>query len=192
MTEANIGLLEDLFKQIDFLEKLKEMAKLYNRDLSGPAQNALEAVQWVYFAYLAAIKEQNGAAMSLGRVGTFLDIYFERDIYNGLIDEVRAQEMIDQFVLKLRMARMLRTPEYNELFAGDPMWITESIGGMGLDGRTLVTKNSFRFINSLYTLGSAPEPNLTVLWSKNLPENSKNTVFRQVSIQMPFSMKAMT
>jgi len=173
MSDANIGLLEDLFKQIDFLEKLKEMAKLYNRDISKPAENALEAVQWVYFAYLAAIKEQNGAAMSLGRVGTFLDIYFERDIQNGLIDEAYAQEIIDQFILKLRMARMLRTPEYNELFAGDPMWITESIGGMGLDGRTLVTKNSFRFINTLYTLGPAPEPNLTVLWSKNLPENFK-------------------
>lgn len=173
MTEANICLLEELYKQIDFLEKLKAMALLYERDISKPAKNALEAVQWIYFAYLAAIKEQNGAAMSLGRVSTFLDIYFERDIHNGTLDETQAQEIVDQFILKLRMARMLRTPEYNELFAGDPMWITEVIGGMGLDGRTLVTKNSFRFINSLYTLGSAPEPNLTVLWSQNLPEHFK-------------------
>jgi len=173
MTAENVELMENLFKQIDFLEKLKEMAKLYDRDISKPAQNALEAVQWVYFAYLAAIKEQNGAAMSLGRVSTFLDVYFERDLRNGIIDETGAQEIIDQFVLKLRMARMLRTPEYNELFAGDPMWITESIGGMSLDGRSLVTKSSFRFINSLYTLGSAPEPNLTVLWSNQLPEEFK-------------------
>ncbi len=174
MTAENVEMMENLFKQIDFLEKLKEMAKLYHRDISKPAQNALEAVQWVYFAYLAAIKEQNGAAMSLGRVSTFLDIYFERDLCNGLIDETGAQEIIDQFILKLRMARMLRTPEYNELFAGDPMWITESIGGMSLNGRSLVTKSSFRFINSLYTLGSAPEPNLTVLWSNQLPEEFKH------------------
>ena len=174
MNAENVEMMENLFKQIDFLVKLKEMAKLYDRDISKPAQNALEAVQWVYFSYLAAIKEQNGAAMSLGRVSTFLDIYFERDIANGLLDEEQAQEIIDQFVLKLRMARMLRTPEYNELFAGDPMWITESIGGMSLDGRSLVTKNSFRFINSLYTLGPAPEPNLTVLWSNQLPEAFKN------------------
>lgn len=174
MTAENVELMENLFKQIDFLEKLKEMAKLYDRDISKPAQNAQEAVQWVYFAYLAAIKEQNGAAMSLGRVSTFLDIYFERDLCNGVIDETEAQEIIDQFILKLRMARMLRTPEYNELFAGDPMWITESIGGMSIDGRSLVTKSSFRFINSLYTLGSAPEPNLTVLWSNQLPEEFKH------------------
>lgn len=173
MTEENIRLLENLYKQIDFLEKLGDMAKLYGRDISAPAKNALEAVQWVYFAYLAAIKEQNGAAMSLGRVSTFLDIYFERDMKNGLLDESGAQEIIDQFVLKLRMARMLRTPEYNELFAGDPMWITEAIGGVGLDGRSLVTKSSFRFLNSLYTLGPAPEPNLTVLWSQKLPRNFK-------------------
>ena len=173
MDEANVRLLEELYKQIDFLEKLKEMAKLYGRDISRPAQNAQEAVQWVYFAYLAAIKEQNGAAMSLGRVSTFLDIYFERDIRNGVLDEAQAQEIVDQFVLKLRMARMLRTPEYNELFAGDPMWVTESVGGMGVDGRTLVTKNSFRILNSLYTLGPSPEPNLTVLWSQDLPQNFK-------------------
>jgi formate C-acetyltransferase len=173
MPEANVDLLEKLYKQIDFLEKLKEMAKLYERDISKPASNAQEAVQWVYFAYLAAIKEQNGAAMSLGRVSTFLDIYFERDLKNGVLDEAQAQEIMDQFVLKLRMARMLRTPEYNELFAGDPMWITESIGGMSLDGRSLVTKNSFRMLNTLYTLGSAPEPNLTILWAEQLPEGFK-------------------
>lgn len=174
MTQENVNLLEELYKQIDFLKKLKEMALMYERDISQPAQTAQEAIQWVYFAYLAAIKEQNGAAMSLGRVSTFLDIYIERDIKNRLLTEAQAQELIDQFVLKLRMARMLRTPEYNELFAGDPMWITESIGGMAEDGRSLVTKNSFRFINTLYTLGPAPEPNLTVLWSKYLPDNFKN------------------
>lgn len=174
MTQENVNLSEELYKQIDFLKKLKEMALLYDRDISKPAKTAQEAVQWVYFAYLAAIKEQNGAAMSLGRVSTFLDIYIERDIKAGLLTEAQAQELVDQFVLKLRMARMLRTPEYNELFAGDPMWITESIGGMAADGRSLVTKNSFRFINSLYTLGHAPEPNLTVLWSKYLPDNFKN------------------
>jgi len=174
MNEKNIRLLEELYKQIDFLGKLKEMARLYGRDISRPAKNALEAVQWLYFGYLAAIKEQNGAAMSLGRVSSFLDIYFERDIRNGILNEEQAQEVIDQFVLKLRMARMLRTPEYNELFAGDPMWITESIGGMALDGRTLVTKTSYRFINTLYTLGPAPEPNLTVLWAQNLPQGFKN------------------
>ncbi|NCB52627.1 MAG: formate C-acetyltransferase [Clostridia bacterium] len=178
MTEANIRLLEELYKQIDFLEKLKELALRYGKDISGPAKNALDAVQWVYFAYLAAIKEQNGAAMSLGRVSTFLDVYFERDIRAGHLDEAQAQEIIDQFILKLRMARMLRTPEYNELFAGDPMWITESIGGMALDGRTLVTRTSFRFLNSLYTLGPAPEPNLTILWSQSLPENFKNYCMR--------------
>lgn len=170
MTEETIRLHEELYRQIDFLEKLKEMAGLYGRDVSRPAQNATEAVQWVYFGYLAAIKEQNGAAMSLGRVSTFLDIYFQRDLERGLLDEAGAQEIIDQFVLKLRMARMLRTPEYNELFAGDPMWITEAVGGMGLDGRSLVTKTSFRILNTLYTLGPAPEPNLTVLWSEQLPD----------------------
>lgn len=178
MTEENIRLLEELYKQIDFLYKLKQMAQLYGRDISGPAESALEAVQWVYFAYLAAIKEQNGAAMSLGRVSTFLDIYFERDIRRGVLDEAGAQEITDQFVLKLRMARMLRTPEYNELFAGDPMWITEAIGGMTVDGRALVTKSSFRFLNTLYTLGPAPEPNLTVLWSQNLPDGFKNFCMR--------------
>ncbi len=169
----SIRLREEIFRQIRFLGYLKEMALSYGYDISGPAKNAVEAVQWTYFAYLAAIKEQNGAAMSLGRVATFFDIYIERDIQNGLLTEEKAQEIIDDFVIKLRLARHLRTPEYNELFGGDPMWITEAIGGMGLDGRTLVTKSSFRMLNTLYTLGSAPEPNLTILWSTALPENFK-------------------
>ena len=173
MTEENIRLSEELYKQIDFLGKLKEMAAMYGIDISLPASNAKEAVQWLYFGYLAANKEQNGAAMSLGRVGTFLDIYLDRDIRLGILDEQGAQELIDQFVIKLRMIRHLRTPEYNELFGGDPMWITEAVGGMGKDGRTLVTKTAFRFLHTLYNLGSAPEPNLTVLWSQKLPENFK-------------------
>ncbi len=160
---------EELFQQINFLGKLKEMAAMYGFDISEPAANAKEAIQWTYFAYLAAIKEQNGAAMSLGRVSSFLDIYIERDLSAGILDETGAQELMDDFVMKLRMARHLRTPEYNELFGGDPMWITEAVGGMGEDGRTLVTKNSFRVLNTLYTLGSSPEPNLTVLWSTSLP-----------------------
>ena len=149
------------------------MAKSYGFDISQPASNAQEAIQWTYFAYLGAIKEQNGAAMSLGRVSTFFDIYIERDIKNGILDEQSAQELIDHFVMKLRLARHLRTPEYNELFGGDPMWITEALGGMGENGKTLVSKSTFRMLNTLYTLGSSPEPNLTVLWSKNLPSNFK-------------------
>ncbi len=168
-----IRLDEELFQQITFLGYMKEMAKTYGFDVSEPAKNAKEAIQWTYFAYLAAIKEQNGAAMSLGRVSTFFDIYIERDIANGTLTEQGAQELMDDFVIKLRIARHLRTPEYNELFGGDPMWITEAVGGMGEDGRTLVTKNSFRVLNTLYTLGSSPEPNLTVLWSNKLPENFK-------------------
>ena len=173
MNEENIRQSEELFKQISFLGNLKEMAALYGCDISGPATNAQEAIQWLYFGYLAANKEQNGAAMSLGRVGTFLDIYIERDIQNGILTEEDAQELIDQFVMKLRMIRHLRTPEYNELFGGDPMWITEAVGGVGEDGRPLVTKNAFRFLHTLYNLGSAPEPNLTVLWSNKLPEPFK-------------------
>ena len=168
-----IRLNEELFQQITFLGYMKEMAQMYGFDISQPAANAREAIQWTYFAYLAAIKEQNGAAMSLGRVSTFFDIYVERDIQNGTLTESEAQELMDDFVMKLRMARHLRTPEYNELFGGDPMWITEVVGGMGEDGRTLVTKSSFRMLNTLYTLGSSPEPNLTVLWSTSLPENFK-------------------
>lgn len=173
MTEENIRACEELYKQISHLEALTKMAAMYGKDITRPAANAEEAVQWLYFGYLAAIKEQNGAAMSLGRVSTFLDIYFERDIKNGVITEQRAQEIMDDFVIKLRITRQLRTPEYNDLFGGDPTWTTESVGGMGEDGRTLVTKNSYRMLNTLYTLGSAPEPNLTILWSKNLPDAFK-------------------
>ena len=165
-----IRLDEELFQQIAFLGYMKEMAAMYGFDISQPASNAREAIQWTYFAYLAAIKEQNGAAMSLGRVSTFFDIYIERDIENGVLTEEGAQELFDDFVMKLRVARHLRTPEYNELFGGDPMWITEAVGGMGEDGRTLVTKSSYRVLNTLYTLGSSPEPNLTVLWSNSLPD----------------------
>lgn len=173
MDVDHIRQLEELYQQINFLGKLKEMAAMYGYDISQPAQNAKEVVQWLYFAYLGAIKEQNGAAMSLGRTSTFLDIYFERDLERGILDETQVQEIVDDFVMKLRMARHLRTPEYNDLFAGDPMWITESIGGMGEDGRTLVTKNSYRMLHTLYNLKPSAEPNLTVLWSKNLPENFK-------------------
>ncbi len=164
---------EELFQQITFLGFLKEMAAMYGYDISEPAKNAREAIQWTYFAYLASIKEQNGAAMSLGRVSTFFDIYIERDIANGVLTEAEAQELMDDFVIKLRIARHLRTQEYNELFGGDPMWITEAVGGMGEDGRSLVTKNSFRLLNTLYTLGSSPEPNITILWSASLPEGFK-------------------
>ena len=169
-----IKLEEELYQQIAFLGYMKEMAAMYGYDISKPAANAREAIQWTYFAYLGAIKEQNGAAMSLGRVSTFFDIYIQRDLQNGTLTEEGAQELIDDFVMKLRCARHLRTPEYNELFGGDPMWITESVGGMGEDGRTLVTKSSFRILNTLYTLGSSPEPNLTVLWSDKLPVGFKS------------------
>ena len=176
MLQDNMRQLEELYQQIHFLELLKEMAAMYGFDISRPAQTAKEAVQWLYFGYLGAIKEQNGAAMSLGRTSTFLDIYFERDMAKGLLTESEAQEIFDDFVMKLRMARHLRTPEYNELFGGDPMWITESIGGMGEDGRTLVTKSSYRILNTLYTLGTSAEPNLTVLWSEGLPETWKRYI----------------
>lgn len=169
----DIRLREELSEQIGALKQLKEMAASYGYDISNPAKNSFEATQWTYFAYLGAIKEQDGAAMSLGRVSTFLDIYYERDLANGLITEEGIQELIDQFVMKLRMVRFLRTPDYNDLFSGDPTWVTESIGGMGLDGRTLVTKSSFRILHTLYNLGPAPEPNLTVLWSVFLPEAFK-------------------
>ena len=178
MSEDNIRLLEELWRQIDYLGRLKEMAAGYGFDISRPAETFLEAVQWVYFAYLATNKEQNGAAMSLGRVSTFLDIYAERDLRDGRLDESGAQEIVDQFVIKLRTMRHLRTPEYNELFAGDPMWITESVGGMCEDGRPLVTKNSFRFLHTLYDLGTAPEPNLTILWSEKLPDAFKRYAAR--------------
>ena len=171
--EPTIRLREELSEQIRALEELKQMAASYGFDLSAPAATAQEAVQWLYFGYLAAVKEQNGAAMSLGRVSTFLDIYCERDLRNGAATETEIQELIDQFVMKLRMVRFLRTPEYNELFSGDPTWVTESIGGIGEDGRPLVTKTSFRMLHTLKNLGPAPEPNLTVLWSERLPEAFK-------------------
>jgi len=170
-TESIIRDREELSEQIRALKELQEMAKNYGFDISGPARNAKEAVQWLYFAYLAAVKEQNGAAMSLGRVSTFLDIYFERDLKEGTLTESQAQEIIDDFVIKLRIVRFLRTPEYDDLFAGDPTWVTESIAGMGDDGRPLVTKTSFRFLHTLYNLGPAPEPNLTIWYSPRLPDN---------------------
>ena len=169
----HIRLNEELYQQISFLGLMTEMAAMYGCDISQPAENAHEAIQWTYFAYHAAIKEQNGAAMSLGRVSTFFDIYIESDLKNGILTEESAQELVDHFVMKLRMARHLRTPEYNELFGGDPMWITEAVGGMGENGKTLVTKSSFRILNTLYTLGPSPEPNLTILWSNSLPEGFK-------------------
>ncbi len=169
MNVDNIRLGEELYQQINFLNKLKEMASMYGFDISVPAKDAKEAIQWTYFGYLAAIKEQNGAAMSLGRTSTFLDIYIKRDMDEGVLTEQQAQELMDDFVIKLRVARQLRPPEYNELFAGDPMWITESIGGVGENGVPLVTKNSFRMLHTLYNLGPSAEPNLTVLWSDKLP-----------------------
>lgn len=176
MDVDNIRQLEELFQQITFMERLKEMAAMYGIDISMPAVNAKEAVQWLYFGYLGSIKESNGAAMSLGRVSTFLDIYFERDLQNGILTEEQAQEIFDDFVIKLRMARHLRTPDYNELFAGDPLWITEAVGGMGVDGRTLVTKSCYRILHTLYNLGTSAEPNLTVLWSNQLPKNFQRYV----------------
>ena len=172
-TEDTIRHREEISEQIKALNDLKNMASKYGFDISNPAENAKEAIQWLYFGYLGAVKDQNGAAMSIGRNSTFLDIYIERDLKNGTLTEEQAQELMDHFIMKLRLVRFLRTPEYNELFSGDPVWVTESIGGMGIDGRTLVTKNSFRVLHSLINLGPAPEPNLTVLWSKNLPEEFK-------------------
>ncbi|OYQ80421.1 formate C-acetyltransferase [Wohlfahrtiimonas chitiniclastica] len=173
-TEDTLRLREEMSEQLRALNELKMMALSYGFDISRPADNAIEAIQWTYFGYLAATKEQNGAAMSFGRVSTFLDIYIERDFKEGTLTEVEAQELIDDLVIKLRIIRFLRTEDYNQLFSGDPTWVTESIGGMGLDGRTLVTKNSFRFLHTLYNLGPAPEPNLTVLWSTQLPKGFKD------------------
>ena len=174
--EETIRGREEISDQIKALEELKVMASKYGFDISSPASNAREAIQWTYFGYLAAIKEQNGAAMSLGRTATFLDIYIQRDLNSGILTEEKAQELMDHFVMKLRMVRFLRTPEYDELFSGDPVWVTESLGGMGIDGRTLVTKNTFRMLHTLQTLGPAPEPNMTVLWSVHLPEEFKKFV----------------
>lgn len=172
--EKTIRLREELTEQVAALHELQQMAASYGFDISKPAATAKEAVQWTYFGYLAAVKEQNGAAMSIGRISTFLDIYMERDMAEGVITEAEAQELIDDLVIKLRLVRFLRTPEYDALFSGDPTWVTESLGGMGEDGRTLVTKTSFRFLNTLYNLGPAPEPNLTVLWSEKLPKGWKH------------------
>ena len=174
MSEEIIREREEISEQIKALEDLKKMAASYGFDISKPASNSKEAIQWLYFGYLGAVKQQNGAAMSLGRTSTFLDIYIERDIKAGYLTEEEAQELMDHFIMKLRLVRFLRTPEYDELFSGDPVWVTESIGGMGIDGRTLVTKNSFRVLHTLSTLGPSPEPNLTVLWSTRLPEGFKN------------------
>ncbi len=174
MMEENVKLIEELHKQLSFMHQLKEMAKSYGYDISRPAQNAKEAVQWLYFGYLGAVKEQNGAANSIGRIITFLDIYFTRDLNNGVLTEKEAQEIIDDFVLKLRMVRHLRIPEYNELFAGDPVWVTISDGGLTEDGKPMVTKNSYRLLNTLYNLGSSSEPNITILWSENLPKTYKD------------------
>jgi formate C-acetyltransferase len=173
MTSENIRLREELSEQIRALGELKELGNIYGFDISRPAKNAQEAVQWLYFGYLAAVKEQNGAAMSLGRTSTFLDIYIQRDLERGILTESEAQELIDHFIMKLRMIKFARTPEYNALFSGDPTWVTESIGGVSVDGQHMVTKNSFRYLNTLNNLGTAPEPNLTVLWSKKLPQNFK-------------------
>lgn len=181
MDEENIRLTEEIHKQIVELGELKKMAAMYGYDISEPAKDTKEAIQWLYFAYLGAIKEENGAAMSIGRTSTFIDVYAERDLERGTYTEEEIQEMVDDFVLKLRVARHLRTPEYNELFGGDPMWITEGIGGMADDGRTKVTKNSYRMLNTLYNLGPSPEPNMTVLWSEDLPEPFKRFC-AQVSI----------
>ncbi len=169
MTPDKVRDREELAEQIKALDALKQMAALYGFDISQPAQTAQQAIQWLYFGYLAAVKDQNGAAMSIGRNSTFLDIYIERDLANGTLTEREAQELIDHFVMKLRIVKFMRIKDYNELFSGDPTWVTESIGGMGVDGRTLVTKNSFRILHTLSNLGPAPEPNLTVLWSRNLP-----------------------
>ncbi len=173
MNEATIRHREELAEQIRALQELKQLGKIYGIDISGPAKTFQEAVQWLYFGYLAAVKEQNGAAMSIGRNSTFLDIYAERDLKAGIITEAEAQEIIDHLVMKLRMVKFARTPEYNELFSGDPQWVTESIGGMGVDGRTLVTKMSYRYLHTLENMGTSPEPNLTVLWSTHLPKNFK-------------------
>lgn len=173
MTPDKIQLKEEISEQIRALQEMKELGQAYGFDISQPAKNAQEAIQWLYFGYLSAVKEQNGAAMSIGRTSTFLDIFIERDLRNGVITEEQAQEMIDHFIMKLRLVKFARTPEYNSLFSGDPTWVTESIGGVGIDGRHMVTKNSFRYLHTLENLGTAPEPNLTVLWSKRLPHNFK-------------------
>ena len=173
MNEDNIRLREELSEQIRSLQQLIELGKLYGFDIARPAANTQEAIQWMYLAYLAAVKDQNGAAMSIGRTSTFIDIYAERDLKNGTFTEEQIQEFVDHFIMKLRMVKFARTPEYQNLFSGDPQWVTESIGGMGVDGRTLVTKMSYRYLHTLETMGTSPEPNLTVLWSTHLPQAFK-------------------
>ncbi len=173
MTDDNIKLREELSEQIRALEEVRQLGEMYGFDISKPAKNAKEAIQWLYIAYLSAVKEQNGAAMSLGRTSTFIDIYIERDIKNGILTEEEAQELIDHFIMKLRLVKFARTPDYNQLFSGDPTWVTEALAGMGTDGRSLVTKSSFRYLHTLSNLGTSPEPNLTVLWSPNMPANFK-------------------
>ena len=173
MTEENIHLLEDLAKQIEFMKQLITMAKEYGFDITRPAENAQEAIQWLYFGYLGAVKEQNGAANSIGRISAFIDIYIEQDLLEGKLTEIKAQELIDDFIIKLRLIRHLRTPEYNELFAGDPVWVTCSLGGMAADGRHMVTKTDYRILKTLYNLGTSAEPNITILWSEQLPKNFK-------------------
>ena len=192
MDEERIRLREEVSEQIRALEEMKKMAARYGVDLSRPSATAREAVQAVYLAYLAGIKENNGAATSLGRTSTFLDIYLQRDLEAGVITEEEAQELIDQFIIKLRLVRHLRTPEYNELFGGDPTWVTEAIGGMSIDGRTLVTRTSFRYLHTLGNLGSAPEPNLTVLWSEHLPPPSRPSVPKCPSSPTPSNTKMTT
>ena len=187
-----IRLDEELFQQITFLGYMKEMAQMYGFDISSPAKDAREAIQWTYFAYLAAIKEQNGAAMSLGRVSTFFDIYIQRDIQRGILTEEDAQELFDDFVMKLRIARHLRTPEYNELFGGDPMWITEAVGGMGEDGRTLVTRSSFRMLNTLYTRVLLPNRTLPSFGPPSFPKASRSSAPRSPQIRTPSSMRTTT
>ena len=183
---------EELSEQIKALKELKELGSIYGFDISKPAANVKEAIQWMYFGYLAAIKEQNGAAMSLGRTSTFIDIYAERDLADGTFTEEEIQEFVDHFVMKLRLVKFARTPEYNALFSGDPTWVTESIGGMGIDGRSMVTKMSFRYLHTLSNLGTAPEPNLTVLWSVRLPENFKRFCARTSISPLPSSTKMTT
>lgn len=189
MTDDVIREREEHSEQIRSLQELKAMAASYGYDISKPATNAKEAIQWLYFAYLAAIKEQNGAAMSIGRISTFIDIYIERDIAEGVLTEAEAQQLMDHFVMKLRIVKFLRTPDYNELFSGDPTWVTESIGGISTEGTSMVTKTSFRILHTLYTLGPSPEPNLTVLWSTQLPEAFKNIVQKFLSKQAQSNMK---
>lgn len=190
--ESSIRLREEVSEQIRALGEIKSMALKYGIDISKPAKDAREAIQFLYLGYLAAVKENNGAAMSIGRNTTFLDIYIKRDMDEGVLDEMGAQELIDQLVIKLRIVRHLRTPEYDEVFGGDPTWVTESIGGMGLDGRTLVTKTAFRFLHTLINLGPAPEPNMTVLWAEDLPKLGRSFALRYPSLQIQSNMKMTT